>query len=178
MNRLEFDCDRKLSSVVFKVIDNNDIFIVTKGSIDSVRNIISKKYTDEFNTTENIYNEQYPFLRTIAFGVKKLENYSCSKDPKEYEKSKKYKFLSILGIQDELQKDVYSTIEYLKNNNKIISICTGDRKETALYISNKIGILCEKYFDFKDNISIRNVKERTFIFSSLNSLKDYHIGKI
>jgi len=177
MNRLEFDCDRKLSSVVFKVIDNNDIFIVTKGSIDSVRNIISKKYTDEFNTTENIYNEQYPFLRTIAFCVKKIDNYSCSKDPKEYEKSKKYKFLSILGIQDELQKDVYSTIEYLKNNNKIISICTGDRKETALYISNKIGILCEKYFDFKDNISIRNVKERTFIFSSLNisnSLKDYH----
>ena len=114
---------------MFKVTDN-DIFAVTKGSARfKSGNIISKKYTDEFNTTENIYNEQYPFLRTIAFSVKKSEIILFKKIQKNMKNQKNTSFYLYQGIQDELQKDVYSTAEYLKNNNKIISICISDKKK-------------------------------------------------
>ena len=176
MNRLEFDCDRKLSSVIFKILESNEIHIVTKGSIDSIKKIISSQYMDRYIDIEDQYNKDYPYLRTIAFCIKKLENYDKSIDPKAYESSKDYKFLSILGIQDELQENINETIEYLKNIGKTISICTGDRKETALYISDDIGILGEGYFTFNDHVVIKNIKNSSFIFSSCditNSLKDY-----
>ncbi len=176
MNRLEFDCDRKLSSVIFRILENNQIYIVTKGSIDSIKKIISPRYIDRYMDIEQQYNRNYPYLRTISFCIKRLTDYDKDIDPKSYELSKDYKFLSILGIQDELQEDIDKTIQYLDNMGKSISICTGDRKETALYISNDIGILCGSYFTFNDVVNIESIKESSFIFSSCditNSLKDY-----
>lgn len=176
MSKLEFDCNRKLSSVIFRT-QNNDTYIVTKGSIDSIRKLIKNEEISRYNNIVDKYNNELPYLRTIAFAYKKIENYDLSVDPFNYEISGNFEFISILGIQDELQENITSTIQYLHFGNKKISICTGDRRETALYIASKIGILKDNYFSFDQNVKEYDIKNKTFIFSSLdisNSVGNYN----
>jgi magnesium-transporting ATPase (P-type) len=164
MQKLEFDCVRKKSSVIFYEPDEKAYYIVTKGSIDAVYNLLNKSSMVEYNSVLKQYNEKYPFLRTIAFSIKKI-NYDETRNPLEYETEGGYDFLTLLGIQDELQKECISTMNILKNNNKRISICTGDRYETALYIANELNLLGDiQTFNISDSFS--NISEKTFIFNS------------
>ncbi len=174
MNKYEFDSKRKISSVIYNENENN--FIITKGSIDKIRSLILYDELDDFDFIKYKYDHTYPYLRTIAFCYKKIEYKIDSSDI--YETNNSYHFLSIVGIQDDLQDDIFETVSNLKLNNKKISICTGDRKETALYIGKKINIINDNnYFSYNDDISIESIKEKTFIFSSIdvnNSLLNYN----
>ena len=149
MQKLEFDCNRKLSSVIFRTNFGNEkkIYIVTKGSIDNMRNLIKDTDISRYNKVVDLYNTKYPYLRVIAFAIKELLCYGSKIDPKQYELSGNYTFLSILGIQDEIQPNVKNTISYLKSFDKSISICTGDRAITSLAIGKEIGM-----FEHRKNI--------------------------
>ena len=171
MRELEFDCIRKKSSVIFYVSNEKQYYIVTKGSINSIKNILKKDDIDAYNKIVNDYNKKYPYLRTIAFSIKKIE-YDQSNNPIEYENMGNYDFLTILGIQDDLQDNCIDTINLLKKDNKKISICTGDRYETAIYISNKLNILNSLYTLDSCNF-IDDINKRTFIFNS----NDLHLAK-
>ena len=115
-------------------------FIVTKGSLDSIKNIINDE-SDDFTKESEIYNKIYPHLRTLAIAYKEI-NYRSNICPTEYEESGDYTFLTILGIQDDLQDKIRETISSLQFfSKKRISMCTGDRYETAMNISKNIGIL-------------------------------------
>ena len=164
MHKLEFDCVRKKSSVIFYEPDKKDYYIVTKGSVDAIYSILNKDSAEEFNLVLKQYNEKYPFLRTIAFSIKKID-YNENHNPLDYETEGEYNFLTLLGIQDELQKGCVSTMHVLKNNNKRISICTGDRYETALYIANELNLL-GNIQTFNAAASLSNISEKTFIFNS------------
>ena len=166
MDKLQFDCSRKMSSVIYKYEDR--YFIVTKGSLNSIKNIINDE-SDDFTKESEIYNKIYPHLRTLAIAYKEI-NYRSNICPTEYEESGDYTFLTILGIQDDLQDKIRETISSLQfYSKKRISMCTGDRYETAMNISKSIGILnktiscnSKKYEDLPNT---------TFVFNSLDIAK-------
>ena len=180
MEKLEFDCSRKLSSVIFGANfgEGYKTYIVTKGSIMSIKNILKCDNLGIYNSDINIFNNKYPFLRTISFAIKEIDNYDKNLDPKFYENQGNYEFLSVLGIQDELQSNIKDTIKKLQSNNKKISICTGDRKETALNIAEEIGILNKKTIYFNSNLNFSDISDSTFIFSSKdieNSMTNFYL---
>jgi len=185
MNKYKFNSKRKMSSVIYQQIDDNNrfspIFMITKGSIEKIRTLIIKEELDNYDFIKYKYDHTYPYLRTIAVCYKQLDDFDIKDDKTVYETNNSYHFLSIIGIQDDLQLNIFETISNLKSHKKNISICTGDRKETALYIGEKIGILDNNnYINF--NESDKNIENelinKTFIFSSLdinNSLINYNI---
>ena len=58
MDKLQFDCNRKMSSVIYK--NNNRHFIITKGSIEAIGKIIKNK--EDFIVESNIYDTDYPLF--------------------------------------------------------------------------------------------------------------------
>ena len=176
MQELEFDCERKKSSVIYYVPNEKKHYIVTKGSLKAIESIIKSSDKTKFNSIVEQFNDTFPYLRTIAFAYRSI-NYNQSKKPLSYEDSTEYNFISILGIQDELQDNCVGAVNNLVSNNKKISICTGDRYETALYIGNKLGI-CSKYHDM--NTEIDSSINSTFIFNShdiMNAKSNYFLMK-
>ena len=176
MQELEFDCERKKSSVIYHVPKEKKYYIVTKGSITAIESIIKSSDKSKFNNVVEQFNKKYPYLRTIAFAYRTID-YNPDKKPISYENSIQYNFISILGIQDELQDNCIRTVNKLLSNSKKISICTGDRYETALYIGNKLGI-CDRYHDMNTQINSKN--DSTFIFSShdiMNARSNYFLMK-
>ena len=173
MDQLQFDCARKMSSVIYK--QNNKFYIITKGCIDSIESIISHRSKSKFNFERNLYDIKYPYLRTIAVAYKEID-YQESTSPLKYEKDGQYTYLTILGIQDELQENVNETVRYLyKSYKKRISICTGDRYETAMYIGKNLELLKDNTITLNNyctetNITKKELSKMTFIFSS------YHVS--
>ena len=177
-DKLQFDNTRKLSSVIFTIKENNKTYIITKGPIHKIKSLIKDDNINSINKVTELYNKNYPYLRTIAFAIREID-YDKNIDPTKYEESDNFNFLSILGIQDEIQEGVFKTIQYLKNNNKKISICTGDRAETALYISKKIGLLSENTISYKSDLVLSDdrLKSTTLLLNSTsiqNALINYN----
>ena len=166
MNKLEFDCNRKMSSVIYK--ESGKYYIITKGSIDSIKNILHNTSIEKFKKEAYLYDYTYPYLRTIAIAIKEID-YNHESDPLLYECHQDYNFLTILGIEDELQDNITDTIEHLTYNKKQISICTGDRYETAIYITNSLKLM-RKIITVKSDIVNINLGEYTFIFTSKDIL--------
>jgi magnesium-transporting ATPase (P-type) len=177
-DELQFNCVRKLSSVIFYINSPENAFIITKGPLSKIEALLSSSEITTFTTVQNKYNIDYPYLRTIAFAVRSV-TYDNSIDPFTYEISNKYIFCSILGIQDDIQPQIIQTISNLQNYGKRISICTGDRYETAMYIADQIGILCENQIMLQETPPEGpNTKllQTTFIFNSNDirlSMLDY-----
>lgn len=173
MEQLQFDCARKMSSVIYK--QDNKFYIITKGCLDSIESIICEESKEKFNFERNLFDVKYPYLRTIGIAFKEIE-YQEATSPLKYEKDGKYTYLTILGIQDELQDNINETISYLdRTYKKRISICTGDRYETAMYIGKSLELLKENTITLnnyctKTNISKKELSQMTFVFSS------YHVS--
>ena len=108
-DQLQFDCTRKLSSVIFYINSPDNTFIVTKGPISKIETLLNSSELNTFATVSNKYSTSYPYLRTMAFAIRSI-SYDSSIDPCNYEISNKYLFISILGIQDEIQPKITDTI--------------------------------------------------------------------
>lgn len=163
MDKLQFDCNRKMSSVIYK--HDNRHYIVTKGSLSAIENIIDDE-SEDFKKEKELYNKNYPHLRTLAIAYKEID-YKDTICPYEYEENGSYTFLTILGIQDDLQDQIEDTISFLEYHKKSISMCTGDRYETAINISKKIGIL-KNVITFDNINNITDLSNSTFVFSSVD----------
>jgi magnesium-transporting ATPase (P-type) len=162
MNKLEFDCNRKMSSVIYK--NNEKYYIISKGSLSAIKEILAGESISDFEKDKKEYDIKYPYLRTIAIAMKEIQ-YSSFDNPTKYENEGDYYYLTILGIQDELQEDVINTVSNLVYNKKQISICTGDRYETAVYIGGELNIL-GNIVTLKSSIEDIYMNEYTFIFNS------------
>ena len=109
-----------------------------------------------------------------------MENFDTKIDPKEYENSGNYEFLSILGIQDEIQDNVSETISYLKPKVKIYLFVQVIEKKQLCIFQIELGLLMVNTFFFDENIKTDEISNKTFVFSSLDilkSLKDYEYLK-
>ena len=139
---LAFDDIRKVSSVIVKDTKTDEVYIVTKGAITSIRSKLTSHSCLDHDVRN--LNKNYKRYRTLGIIIKNITSI-YSKDEKNkfrYEnKDSLYKYVTILCIEDPLQKNVRKTIGQLQQKRISVSMCTGDRKETAVEISRHCGII-------------------------------------
>ena len=94
------------------------------------------------NNNDYIITSQHPELRVMSCAYKKieldsliilnLENNELSQN-QMLNLENDLEYLGTIGLRDNLQEGIQETIQFLKFNNKYVSVCAGDRKETASY---------------------------------------------
>ena len=185
---LEFSSARKRSSMIVKNITNDQYFIYTKGSIGKMRELV--KNSEILDENDQIIIDNYPSLRVLACGYKQLTNdflYETMDSVSLNNLENNLQYLGIIGLKDNIQIGVKETVEFLKKQKKYVSICTGDRKETALAIANDCGILEQQIIDLEDknkesSILKNDLYNSTLVFSgqflsnnAINSLDNLEV---
>lgn len=169
-----FNTTHKFSAVVCKDCIQNQTWIIVKGSIVKIKTIINT--TTQLVKDETILNSTYPYLRTIGMCIFQTHiNLSdiTSQILNKYMESKQFRYLTILGIKDTIQTSVPSTIRFLQQQKIHVSICTGDRKETAIDICKRTSLYQNEllvYFSNKINYNIK----KPFIFIFDNKIIDQY----
>ncbi len=153
---LEFDSTRKRMSVILRSQQTNKLIVFCKGAEDSIFSICSKNGKNNITECNQIINEfARNGWRTLALAYRYLneEDYSnydtllndayndlTNQDVKLKEVFEKIENnLELIGataVEDRLQEDVASTLESLRQAGIKIWVLTGDKRETAINISN------------------------------------------
>ena len=150
---LEFDSDRKRMSVILNDMQTNEIILFTKGAESSVFKCCSK---GDIQSCKDDIN-QFALLgwRTLALSYKILSQPQY--DAVENKINDAYnditnrnqrmaaafdeiesdlELLGATAVEDKLQEDVANTLEMLRRAGIKIWVLTGDKRETAINISN------------------------------------------
>ena len=142
IEEISFSSERKMMSVLYK--EKEGLFVYSKGApellIKDCKSI--KRYNGIFTLTERekkkilesnkkLTSESF---RTIALAYKKIK----SVNKKHFEEE--LVFLGIVAMEDPAREEVKGAIELCKKAGINVKMITGDYKETAIAIANKIGI--------------------------------------
>ncbi len=176
---LEFDSTRKRMSVILRCLRSNEILLLTKGAEDS---IFSSCFVGDIQQCDNDIKSLGTLgYRTLAFAYRILSD----NELKEYENllleayndinlrdeklSKAFDsiesemiLMGATGVEDRLQEDCDKTLEALRKAGIKIWVLTGDKKETALNISQS----CKHFssdmilFNFTDYTTKVDFEER------------------
>lgn len=142
-NSLTFTSQRKLSSIIIKD-KRQRIFIITKGSMDKIESLLTHKDPLQKDRKE-LNKEKNAHYRTLSIALREITHiYRESIDPRIYEEKNSYTYCTTLCILDNIQPYVDQTINFLHKQNIQVSMCTGDRKETALSIARKIKLFSNR----------------------------------
>ena len=151
INELEFSSKRKRSSVIVKDLDNHKYYIYSKGSVETFKKLIHTGLDlKNLELNDNIIIKNYPELRVLSCGYKKLENFvekTIYDEDYLFSLEQELEYLRIIGLRDSLQDNIKETVEFLESKGKYISVCTGDRKATALAITKECGITKNEEID-------------------------------
>ena len=142
-----FDSTRKIMSSQYE-IDNKKI-VFTKGAVDVLINKIKSislngevreiKDSDIKNIMETNYNFSKNGYRVLAFGYKEIykeENLS-------FENEEDFVFLGLISLMDPPRTESKEAVKHAKEAGIKPIMITGDHKETARAIAEKIGIYNE-----------------------------------
>lgn len=178
INGLDFTYDRKMSSKIVKEVKNDNYYIFTKGSLDKISSRIITSDLKKLNRMDSDISKLNPDLRLLACAFRKLDfseledlltdslNKSIFIDNLE----SNLNLLGVIGIKDNLQDKVSNVIKKLEKDNISTSMCTGDRKITALAIGKEANIINneELIIDYDlpiTNKHIKNIDQKTIVFS-------------
>ena len=150
VNEIPFDSNRKLMTTINKFDD--DYFAFTKGAIDSILSRCTKildngkmrDITQKDIDTINDINKSFcsRALRVLAFSIKEIVG-----DPLDVEISAtehNMVFVGLVGMIDPPRDEVKSSILECKRAGIIVSMITGDHKDTALAIAKDLNIAKEE----------------------------------
>ncbi len=169
VSEIPFDSDRKMMSTINKY--NDDLYLLTKGSFDSIIKRCTKVYEKEKDKklTEKKLKELKEIekslssqgYRMLAFAYKKLET-------KEQEE-KDLVFIGLVGIIDPPRKEVKEIIKECNESGIKTVLITGDSYETSKKIAKDVGILKKdseivlgSYLEDKTDEELKElVKEKT-----------------
>ncbi|XWV24704.1 phospholipid-transporting P-type ATPase [Tupanvirus deep ocean] len=167
-NDLDFTFDRKMSSKIV-VTNDGEYFIYTKGSLDAIYNKLSIQCKDNLKKAEHIISHKYPELRLLALAYKQLskEEILYLEELREHSFLEyNLNFLGIVGIKDIIQLKVETTVEVLDNYGINCSLCTGDRKITAIAVAQEVNIAKkEDIVEYNEFVQASNIVNKTLIFS-------------
>ena len=157
----EFDSDRKCMSIIVKDITGN-IFLITKGAETTILPKCPGGSSSglKYFTSEHINDFAARGLRTLAIAFKTLtfqeylnftKKHQMASQALERRDAKMRKLydelengltlLGAIGVEDKLQEDVKKTLQSLGDAGIKVWILTGDKKETAINISQSCGHL-------------------------------------
>jgi magnesium-transporting ATPase (P-type) len=172
----DFTFERRMSSKIVKD-SKNKYFIYSKGALDVISKKVNGKYETEVKRLDEIISQKFPELRLLGCAYKEINGddieqaiiNSHHRNMMTVQFENDLEFLGIVGIKDNLQHHVTETINRLKERDLPCSLCTGDRKITAIAIAKEAGILDNfEVFDYNlDNkdINIPNINHKTLLFS-------------
>ncbi len=169
---IPFDSDRKMFTTLNKI--DNDIYILCKGSMDSLIEKMNLSITEKQDALDKVKIFSKNALRTLGFAYKKI-NY-IPKDIKELEKEENNLFFAgILGIIDPPRESVKKSVELCKNAGIRPIMITGDSIDTATAIAKNVGIIdndneamlgseLDKYNDKE----LKNIVKRYSVYARVN----------
>ena len=135
---IPFDSERKMFTTLNKI--DNDIYILCKGSMDSLIEKVNLSKTEKQEILDKVKSLSKKALRTLGFAYKKL-NY-VPKNIKELEKEENnLSFAGILGMIDPPRKSVKKSVLLCKNAGIRPIMITGDSIDTATAIAKDVGII-------------------------------------
>ena len=135
---IPFDSERKMFTTLNKI--DNDIYILCKGSMDSLIEKVNLTKSEKKNALDKVKTLSKDALRTLGFAYKKI-NY-IPKDIKELEKEENnLSFAGILGMIDPPRESVKKSVLLCKNAGIRPIMITGDSIDTATAIAKNVGII-------------------------------------
>ena len=135
---IPFDSERNMLTTLNKI--DNDIYILCKGSMDSLIEKVNLSKTEKQEILDKVKSLSKKALRTLGFAYKKL-NY-VPKNIKELEKEENnLSFAGILGMIDPPRKSVKKSVLLCKNAGIRPIMITGDSIDTATAIAKDVGII-------------------------------------
>ena len=135
---IPFDSERKMFITLNKI--DNDIYILCKGSMDSLIEKVNLTKSEKKNVLDKVRTLSKDALRTLGFAYKKI-NY-IPKDIKELEKEENnLSFAGILGMIDPPRESVKKSVLLCKNAGIRPIMITGDSIDTATAIAKNVGII-------------------------------------
>lgn len=168
-NGLEFTHERKMSSRIVRDKKNRH-YIYSKGALDKIYEKTTIHGKQELSRLEHLISQKYPELRLLAFAYRKLdpnEIQNMEKEDIDFSiMEKDLTFLGIIGIRDVLQPNVKDTIRQISSYGITTSLCTGDRKITAVAVAQEIGISDNnKLVDYDHSTVVDELHDKTLVFS-------------
>ena len=169
---IPFDSDRKMFTTLNKI--DNDIYILCKGSMDSLIEKVNLSNIEKQQILDKIKNFSKNALRILGFAYKKLDY--IPKDIKELEKEENdLSFAGILGIIDPPRESVKKSVILCKNAGIRPIMITGDSIDTATAIAKNVGIIdndneailgseLDKYNDEE----LKNIVKRYSVYARVN----------
>lgn len=165
---LEFSFDRKISSKIVK-FGQEEYFIYSKGSLDTIYKKINYSQQQELTRIEKIICHKYPELRLLALAYKKLNDQEINliKNSKNQLIETDLIFLGIIGIRDIIQPKVLQTVNVLDKYGTTCSLCTGDRRITAIAVAAEVNIVDKKnnLVDYSDSLELSMLYNKTLVFN-------------
>ena len=191
--RFEYSSERKSMSIIVQNTSKPDeIFLFIKGADDVIMSKIDQKNKNNKNIIKNIQDSIEGYskegLRILVVAYKKISSKELNLYQKEYlhacksTYNKKEKLdilankiennlilLGVTGIQDELQDDVYDTLQDFSQAGIKVWVLTGDKKNTAKSIAFSCGLIDDKNFNI---LEIEEGLNKIGLESRLNELAE------
>ena len=169
---IPFDSDRKMFTTLNKI--DNDIYILCKGSMDSLIEKMNLSLTEKQDALDKVKIFSRNALRTLGFAYKKI-NY-IPKDIKELEKEENNLFFAgILGIIDPPRESVKKSVLLCKNAGIRPIMITGDSIDTATAIAKDVGIISSddeailgSELDKYNDKELKNIVKRYSVYARVN----------
>ena len=169
---IPFDSDRKMFTTLNKI--DNDIYILCKGSMDSLIEKMNLSITEKQDALDKVKIFSKKALRTLGFAYKKI-NY-IPKDIKELEKEENNLFFAgILGIIDPPRESVKKSVLLCKNAGIRPIMITGDSIDTATAIAKDVGIISSddeailgSELDKYNDKELKNIVKRYSVYARVN----------
>lgn len=181
---LDFSSNRKRSSVIVQDINTRKFYLFSKGSINTIKNLLLSNDKELISQNDQIIIKNFPELRVMACAYKEINKEIIQKIFDLHKQGnltkdlivnleKDLTYLGIIGLKDSLQENIKETVEFLYINKKPISVCTGDRKETAIAISKECGIIYNEDIELKPNFILQSFKSTSTLIFSGKFLTNY-----
>lgn len=169
---IPFDSDRKMFTTLNKI--DNDIYILCKGSMDSLIEKMNLSITEKQDALDKVKIFSKNALRTLGFAYKKI-NY-IPKNIKELEKEENNLFFAgILGIIDPPRESVKKSVLLCKNAGIRPIMITGDSIDTATAIAKEVGIISSddeailgSELDKYNDKELKNIVKRYSVYARVN----------
>jgi len=169
---IPFDSDRKMFTTLNKI--DNDIYILCKGSMDSLIEKVNLSKDEKQEVLDKVKNLSKDALRTLGFAYKKLDY--IPKDIKELEKEENnLSFAGILGMIDPPRESVKKSVLLCKNAGIRPIMITGDSIDTATAIAKDVGIISNddeailgSELDKYNDKELKNIVKQYSVYARVN----------
>jgi phospholipid-translocating ATPase len=185
LDMLEFDSDRKCMSVIVKCMKTNQLMVFCKGAESSIfeKTIYGNKQQCDADLTrfatfgwrtlalsyKRITPAQYDHYKQILLSAyNDIRNRQQRLLTTFQEIESGLTLIGVTGVEDRLQEDCANTLEELRKTGIKIWVLTGDKRETAVNISQS----CKHFSTDMIKLQLDILKVLKDIETQLNLIKD------